>query len=339
MFLSCIFCIGIQVICCIVRVPLPVSSQHCIIRPGVLPCYQCTADGFLAAHADPRHATITARVLACLHCMILTHCFVSPAVVPRFQRWAPTTTSDLTFTMNMVRSRIDIKLYYLGSAGNLRRIMMTESGLASFPNAAYEAIECSVRGSRWWLANSDKPLACNNNITTPQRLDQGLVTNIREASKYASAYFRKYIPLAGMQELVNLVNLATSPYGGNWRMFQLKVYGGVFETFGESFNAFPHRRGTFMVSDYGIAITSGPNSEQITRRNTTAANAAWAWYAKARSILSKYETGDRYNGYISADDQVRSYFGNHYPRLQQIKTQYDPDNVFRSILSVPPAAV
>jgi hypothetical protein len=236
----------------------------------------------------------------------------------------------------MIRGTLDIKFYYLGSAANLRRLIMTESGLASFPNASFQAAECSVGGSRWWLVNAAGPVVCNKNITTPQRLDQGLVTSLRESSKYASTYFRKYIPMAGLQELVNLVNLAAPPYGTNWRMFQLKVYGGVFETMPEDFNAFPHRRGMLMVSDYGIAISKGADLGTIAKTNTTAANAAWAWYSKARSILVKYESGERYNGYISADDKISSYFGNNYPKLQKIKNKYDPDNVFASVLSVPP---
>jgi hypothetical protein len=36
-------------------------------------------------------------------------------------------------------------------------------------------------------------------------------------------------------------------------------------------------------------------------------------------------------------DRVENYFGTNYPRLQQIKKKYDPDNVFFNSLSVKPA--
>jgi FAD/FMN-containing dehydrogenase len=46
---------------------------------------------------------------------------------------------------------------------------------------------------------------------------------------------------------------------------------------------------------------------------------------------------ERYNGYISYDDQVPDYFQKNYARLVAVKRRYDPMNVFHNILSVPAA--
>jgi FAD/FMN-containing dehydrogenase len=49
----------------------------------------------------------------------------------------------------------------------------------------------------------------------------------------------------------------------------------------------------------------------------------------------------RYVNYLSDDDladaALTSVYGPNLPRLRQIKKQYDPDNVFRMNLNIPPA--
>ena len=222
-----------------------------------------------------------------------------------------------------------MKFYYLGPAKELRTIILEKSGLAKYPGASYQAIECGSLGSRWWLVNSAKPMACGSGISVSQRLDSTLLAD-KEASKYASAYFRKPIPLAGLQELVALV---ASPVGKNWRLLQFKAYGGAFDKFADDFNAFPHRKGVLMHLEYGAAIKKGI----LERGDDGAAATALKWYQQARKILAKYESGEKYNGYISLDDSVASYFGPNFRRLTSIKKKYDPKNVFQTLASVPPA--
>jgi FAD/FMN-containing dehydrogenase len=57
-----------------------------------------------------------------------------------------------------------------------------------------------------------------------------------------------------------------------------------------------------------------------------------------RAWVAKYShQTERYNGYISYDDQVPDYFQNNYARLRAVKKRYDPLNVFHNVLSVPAA--
>jgi hypothetical protein len=250
----------------------------------------------------------------------------------RFQEWAPKATPRLTFTFSLVQGKLDIKLYYLGPSQELRKIIFDESGLAQHPGASYQAIECSSLGSRWWLVNSAQPLACGTGISVSQRLDSSLIA-LREASKYGSAYFRKPIPLAGLKELVGLVS---SPVGRNWRVLQFKAYGGAFDNFADNFNAFPYRKGVLMHVIYGIAF--GSRKPGVVERGHVGEATAWQWYRQARSVLAKYATGEKYNGYLSLEDSVASHFGPNYPRLRSMKKKYDPGNVFNTPASVLPAA-
>jgi len=253
-------------------------------------------------------------------------------IMDRFQNWAPKATPKLTFTFNIVQSKLDMKFYYLGPAKELRSIILEESGLAKYTGATYQAVECGSLDSRWWLVNSAKPMACGKGISVSQRLDTTLLAG-KEASKYAAAYFRKPIPVAGLQELVDIV---ASPVAKNWRLLQFKAYGGAFDQFADDFNAFPHRKGVLMHLEYGVAIGSRPPGF-IERGYDGAKVAALQWYQQARTILAKYESGEKYNGYISLDDSVASYFGPNFQRLRSIKKKYDPENVFQTLASVPPA--
>jgi hypothetical protein len=63
----------------------------------------------------------------------------------------------------------------------------------------------------------------------------------------------------------------------------------------------------------------------------------WGFFEEAKAVVAKYESGGRYNGYVSLDDKsdISRYWGPNYGRLQAAKIKYDPGNVFRNALSVP----
>ncbi|MGM9925448.1 MAG: FAD-binding oxidoreductase [Bacillus sp. (in: firmicutes)] len=76
-------------------------------------------------------------------------------------------------------------------------------------------------------------------------------------------------------------------------------------------------------------------------------NATWAhhnerwqnirWIESVRKALAPYTTGDYVNWPdLFIQNWQTAYYGDNYPRLQQIKAKYDPDNIFRFPQSIVP---
>jgi FAD/FMN-containing dehydrogenase len=74
------------------------------------------------------------------------------------------------------------------------------------------------------------------------------------------------------------------------------------------------------------------------RPEETEANIAWV--RRFRSDIAPFTSGGVYLNYIGGEgrDRVRAAFGDEtYARLQQVKAEYDPDNVFRGNQNIRPA--
>jgi FAD/FMN-containing dehydrogenase len=151
------------------------------------------------------------------------------------------------------------------------------------------------------------------------------------ACRYRSAIFTKPIPREGLQEIVALL-LSTEKI---WKLFQWKAYGGAFDSIPASFNAFPHRKGVIMHSEFGTSFGYQRAANELP---SSQADVVRDWFARASAVMDKYATEARYNGYVCLCDNVAQYFGPNFARLRRAKKKYDPSNVFRNALSVPPAS-
>lgn len=64
------------------------------------------------------------------------------------------------------------------------------------------------------------------------------------------------------------------------------------------------------------------------------------WARAAHAALKPFAGARRYVNYLDADDATESalaaVYGDNLPRLRQLKRQYDPENVFRLNLNIPP---
>ena len=102
------------------------------------------------------------------------------------------------------------------------------------------------------------------------------------------------------------------------------VAGGAVKRIGELDTAFPHRKAELM-----LVIVSGwmdPAQDEET-------------IAATREVYSKLDpfTGGYYTNIDTDDAKARGNYGPAYDRLRDIKTQYDPGNLFRLNSNIEPA--
>lgn len=94
--------------------------------------------------------------------------------------------------------------------------------------------------------------------------------------------------------------------------------------------AVPHR-----TPGYNVVITSVWTDPSATDANV-------AWTRSAYAVLEPFFAERRYVNYLGGDEDPRAAgraaFGPNYDRLVQVKTAYDPDNVFRVNQNIPPSA-
>jgi FAD/FMN-containing dehydrogenase len=103
-------------------------------------------------------------------------------------------------------------------------------------------------------------------------------------------------------------------------------YGGAIAGIGPDATAFAHRGGTlFCIQYYSEWTNSADTASRLARMRDL--------YAAMRPFVS----GGAYVNYCDLDltDWATAYWGDNLPRLRQIKTSFDPDNVFRHAQSVP----
>jgi hypothetical protein len=186
----------------------------------------------------------------------------------RFQKWAPTSTGDLTFTCNVWQNHIQLKLVYLGPKQQLDALMAT-SGLTGFPGARYASVECDVVGSRWWLTNNRFPPVCRpgEDLSIVQRLEVGskIFVKNRKAEKTASGYFRQLVPMSGWRELHKIMTEDGGVDLPN-RCFQFKAYGAFMDTVPEDATPFPHRKVRHSIKLACLWPTSGGGRVEVTER-------------------------------------------------------------------------
>jgi FAD/FMN-containing dehydrogenase len=104
---------------------------------------------------------------------------------------------------------------------------------------------------------------------------------------------------------------------------------GAATRVGPSDTAFPHR-----ADGYNFLIVSVWMERADTDR-------CIAWARETYAAMEPFFASGRYVNYLADDetgDPVAAAYGSNYRRLQELKTKYDPENVFRMNLNIRPLA-
>jgi hypothetical protein len=138
--------------------------------------------------------------------------------------------------------------------------------------------------------------------------------------KGKSDYATSPLTDAGLSALMNEVGTS----GGIYVICD--SYGGAIANTAPDATAFAHRNGTLYCLQYGSVWTNPNDTPQHLSEMRSC-------YAAMRPFVS----GAAYVNYCDLDlaDWQKAYWGQNLTRLKQIKSSFDPDNVFRHAQSVP----
>ncbi len=149
----------------------------------------------------------------------------------------------------------------------------------------------------------------------------GLYPSPPRKIKYSSAWAYTLFPLEGIETVRNF--LADAPKGANMECLN---WGGAVGRVPTGATAFFHRKAQFFVDWKSSWQTKSEGERSIT------------WVEQFRKALQPYVMGsyvnipDRFIG-----DWLSAYYGNNVARLREVKSKYDPHNVFHFEQSIPPA--
>ena len=139
--------------------------------------------------------------------------------------------------------------------------------------------------------------------------------------KAKSDYSTGALTAAGISTFISSLRNSAAPVAGIF-----EAYGGAINRIPETATAFPHRGNTrFCLQYYAEWASSSATNQRVA--------AVRALYAAMRPHLP----GFSYVNYIDLDliNYAAAYYKGNLPRLQAVKQQYDPGNVFHFAQSIP----
>ena len=135
---------------------------------------------------------------------------------------------------------------------------------------------------------------------------------------WKSGFVKDPLPLEAAELLVGRFKERPSPDS----FVSFELCGGAMNEVGRSDTAFVHRDQEFLM-----AILANSSQEKAGNR---------AWARRLYSEITPFLSGEHYQNYpdVDLDDWQHGYYGENYDRLLEIKSQYDPDDVFRFAQSI-----
>jgi FAD/FMN-containing dehydrogenase len=146
----------------------------------------------------------------------------------------------------------------------------------------------------------------------------------------ASEFYSQPFPSSLASALVNAVTAHRIP--GQARELAFTPMGCAYNRVSSDTTAFVHRDDQFLLE---WSATSDPAQPTATEQ------AASQWLRHIRELLDGHGTGRAYQNFPDPElaNPLLAYYGANLPRLQSIKTHYDPDNFFHHGQSIPPGDI
>lgn len=159
----------------------------------------------------------------------------------------------------------------------------------------------------------------------PTQTPQGQLSRATFAAK--SDFISEPLDQNGVAALLSGVEERAQTYGLSGGAVILDACGGAVNRIPPSATAFVHRNDLCSVqyfADWG----GGGGAVQT---------ANLAWLSAFHALMRPYVSGYAYQNYIdpTLTDWAHAYYGSNLARLIEVKTKYDPDNVFHFAQSIP----
>ncbi len=254
-------------------------------------------------------------------------------VIAAWQDWAPTGPDELWSNCLLIASQQTPQGYgpvarvtgvYTGSVGAL------ESELQPFFSTVGTAPFTRFVGSAGYLDTMMIEGGCENDSVAECHLPSQNPAGILQRAPFAAKSDILTAPAgpAGIAAMMAAVEARqTSPVlaGGG---IALDAMGGAIGRVAAGATAFVHRNGRCTLQ-YSAGWTEG------TPASTVAANRTWL--QQSWTSMRPYVSGQAYQNYADPHlaDWQSAYFGSNLERLEQVKSSYDPDNVFHFPQSIP----
>ncbi|MGB6538797.1 MAG: FAD-binding oxidoreductase [Xanthobacteraceae bacterium] len=221
------------------------------------------------------------------------------AIMKEWQAWAPQAPQSIA--SNFVISQHaggSITLSCSGqSIGTLQELKRELKGLSASPNVEQKSYIDSIDYFSGGWTYASEPMKGKSDYAASPLTETGLTALMNDVSRNAGIY------------------VICDPYGG------------AISATAANATAFAHRAGTLFCLQYG-SIWTHPSETLERLRNMQ------NFYAAMRPYVS----GAAYVNYCDLDlgaNFATAYWGDNLARLKQIKSAFDPDNVFRHAQSVP----
>jgi FAD/FMN-containing dehydrogenase len=140
-------------------------------------------------------------------------------------------------------------------------------------------------------------------------------------TKFSSVWVYHALPSEAIETIGRFLANAPNPETNIWCL----SWGGAVSRIPSAATAFFHRKAQFYI-EWESAWT-----------NETEKKEAIAWIAHLRVALQPYVKGSYINVPDPSIADLHTYYGDNLARLQEVKRQYDPENVFHFEQSIPPA--
>ena len=250
---------------------------------------------------------------------------LAATVVDAWQSWAPHAPDELVVNCHLdtgnTEPQVRLVGLHVGSIASLNDLLTQLIGQVGAPPTIHTVWGANLLDAMLYEADCKTLAECS----LPSQNPKGQVQRTLYGAK--SDYFSSPLPRQGIDFLLSAISRSQSTANLNGSL-DLEVYGGAINRVKADATAFAHRDALFCMQ---YTATWNPGDP------TSVIEANRSWMHDLWLQMRSYATGGAYPNYIDPDlpDSQHAYYLANLPRLQHIKSVYDPTNLFRFAQSIP----